>query len=71
MIDKDKRCYIGNWFTDIQEFNEGDVLDFEMPPFCSGDYSTPIYLDTDGDPYIHKDEEYFKGCRNYYIIPKD
>ena len=69
-IEKHKRQYIKHWFEDNQEFNEGDRLYFEMPSFCSGDYSAKIYLDTDGDPYIKKSKSYYYGCRDLFISHK-
>lgn len=67
MIDKNNRFYIKKLFKKGQKFNDGDILVFDMPPFCSGDYSTVIHLDNDGDPYIDKSESYYEGCRDYYI----
>ena len=67
-IEKQNRQYIKHWFKKDQQFNDGDILQFEMPSFCSGDYSTRIYLDTDGDPYINKSESYYNGCRDFILI---
>ena len=69
-IEKQNRQYIKHWFKKDQQFNDGDILQFEMPPFCSGEYSTRIYLDTDGDPYINKSESFYNGCRDFYIKTK-
>lgn len=71
MISKNNRTYISDWFQPEQKYNEGDTLLFEMPPFCSGDYTAKIYLDTDGDPYIEKSKDFYKGCRDYFIQQKD
>lgn len=67
MVNKNDRVYIREWFGETQAFNSGDVIEFEMPPFCSGDYTAVIYLDSDGDPYINKSENYYKGCRDLFI----
>lgn len=66
-IAKNKRVYIMDWFDDSQTFKDGDIIEFEMPSFCSGDYEARIYIDNDGDPYINKKDDYSKGCRDYYI----
>jgi hypothetical protein len=68
MIDKNKRIYIKDWFNEDQKFNDGDILEFEMPSFCSGDYSARIYLDNDGDPYINIKDNHYNGCRDLNII---
>lgn len=68
MIHKNERVYIKDWFRPSQTFKEGDVLFFDMPPFCSGDYSANIYLDSDQDPYIDKKDDYYKGCRDLWIV---
>lgn len=70
MIPKNNRIYINDYFHKNQEFNEGDILEFEMPSFCSGTYETKIYLDNDGDPYIDKFESYINGCRDLFIQTK-
>lgn len=70
-MDKHKRVYIKQWFDDNQEFKQGDTLVFEMPPFCSGDYTAKIHLDSDGDPYIKKSKNFYKGCRDVYVISKN
>lgn len=36
MIDKNNRVYINGWFESNQKIKEGDVIEFEMPSFCSG-----------------------------------
>lgn len=67
MIEKDKRKYISQWFEDTEIFMEGDTLVFDMPSFCSGDYTATIHLDNDGDPYIDKKYNYYEGCRDLFI----
>ena len=68
MINKNKRVYISDWFTKEQKFTVGDKVEFEMPPFCSGDYSAIIYIDAEGDPYISKDNDYYDGCRDLCVV---
>jgi hypothetical protein len=70
MVNKNDRVYIKEWFNETQKFKEGDIIEFEMPSFCSGDYLATIYLDTDGDPYIEKSQNYYSGCRDLFIIEK-
>lgn len=67
MLPKDKRCYIRAWFNTYQQFNDGDILEFKMPSFCSGDYEARIYIDSDGDPYINRLDSYYDGCRDFSI----
>ena len=67
MIPKNERIYIKEWFNNDQNFKEGDVIEFEMPSFCSGDYEAKIYIDNDGDPYIDKSDNYYNGCRDLYV----
>ena len=67
---KEDRVYIKNWFDDSQTINEGDILVFEMPPFCSGDYSARIFVDECGEPYINQDHNFYDGCRDFYIDGK-
>ena len=67
MISKNNRVYIREWFNKNQEFKDGDILEFEMPSFCTGDYEAIIYIDSDGDPYIYKSNDYYKGCRDLFV----
>ena len=71
MIPKEDRIYVKKWFYDPKTLYSGDVLVFEMPSFCSGDYSAQVFFDEDGDPYIHKDYNFYDGCRNFYIMKND
>jgi hypothetical protein len=48
-------------------FQEGDVIEFEMPPFCSGDYKATVKKDPDFGLYIDKDDNYFEGCRDFVV----
>jgi hypothetical protein len=70
MIHKNDRVYVMDWFDDNQKFQEGDVIEFEMPSFCSGDYVAKIFIDNDGDPYIDKNQNHVGGCRDYHYITK-
>lgn len=54
---------------DVLDVKEGDVIVFEMPPFCSGDYEAVVMKDNRG-LYIHKDNNHFDGCRDYEIRRK-
>lgn len=49
------------------KFQEGDTIIFEMPPFCSGDFTAKVYRDPDFGLYIDKKNNYFKGCRDFYV----
>lgn len=49
---------------------EGDVIDFEMPSFCSGDYQATIKRDEHG-LYIDGRDNYMRGCRDFEIIKKE
>lgn len=42
-----------------------DIIEFEMPGFCSGDYSAEVLSDEFG-LYIYSKYNYFKGCRDYF-----
>lgn len=67
MIEKNKRIYIKEYFNDGQQFKEGDIIDFDMPSFVTGEFEAHVYIDTDGDAYIKKSENYFDTCRDYEI----
>ncbi len=71
MIEKHERLYIKQWFNKDQKFEQGDKLIFDMPPFCSGNYTAKIYLDNDGDAYIKKSKDYSSGCNNVFILHKN
>lgn len=45
---------------------EGDIVRFEMPPFCSGEYLQEV-KSNQGQLYI---EEFWEGCRDYWLIRK-
>jgi len=49
----------------IKDLKEGDIIDFEMPSFCSGDYSAKVEKDDLG--LYSTDELYFDGCRDFSI----
>lgn len=48
-------------------FREDDVIMFEMPSFCSGDYKAVVKADKDFGLYIDDDDNYFEGCRNFIV----
>jgi len=50
------------------KFEEGDVIEFEMPSFCSGDYKAVVKRDEDFGLYIDKDDNYFEGCRDFIVL---
>lgn len=45
-------------------FDNKKEIVFEMPSFCSGDYTAKLYRDELGI-YIDAKDNYFKGCRDY------
>lgn len=49
-------------------FKEGDLIEFEMPSFCSGDYKAVVKKDKDFGLYIDKDNNYFEGCRDFIVL---
>ena len=64
-----KKYYITN---EIVKYNlkieNLDIIYFEMPSFCSGEYYTKIFQDEVGF-YINVSEKgYFKGCRDFEIL---
>ena len=66
-----KKIYLNQIFQNdvafLKKCEEGDIIEFEMPPFCSGDYQAKIYKDELG-LYINKKDNYFDSCRDYYLI---
>ena len=55
-----------SWLDGVEE---GDIIDFEMPSFCSGDYKAVVKKDDYG-LYIDSKDNYMKGCRDFEIIKK-
>lgn len=53
------------------EFQEGDVIVFEMPGFCSGDYEAVVMKDPIYGFYIDKEDAFFKGCRDFSVKRND
>lgn len=49
------------------KFQEGDEIIFEMPSFCSGDYTAVVYKDESFGLYIDADCNWFEGCRDFYV----
>jgi len=48
------------------DVEEGDSIVFDMPSFCSGDYSAEVMKDEHG-LYIKKSDNYLKGCRDFFV----
>lgn len=53
-------------YIDLNTISIGDRIVFEMPPFCSGDYSAVVQEDDRG-LFIDKDDDFFDGCRDFTI----
>ena len=51
----------------LSEAKENDIIEFEMPSFCSGDYSAIIQKDSNG-LYISKEDNYLSECRDYKLL---
>lgn len=49
-----------------QPVEEGDIIRFEMPPFCSGEYLEEI-KSNQGQLYI---EKFWEHCRDFSLIRK-
>lgn len=67
-----KKYYITNhiqYFSveDIANLRDGAKIIFEMPSFCSGDYTGIIYKDDLGY-YINAENNWFSGARGYKIV---
>lgn len=54
--------------NEVGNFEEGDQIIFEMPPFCSGEYGAIVKRDSNFGLYIDEDNNYFKGCIDYEIV---
>lgn len=52
-------------YISSEEFKEGDIIYFEMPPFCSGEYSAKVKKDDIG--LYFEGNNYMKSCRDYRI----
>jgi len=50
------------------KFKAGDVIEFEMPSFCSGDYEAVVKKDKDFGLYIDEDNNHFEGCRDFRVL---
>lgn len=64
--------YLANIITNMKPehknmFDDKKEIRFEMPPFCSGDYTAKIYKDELG-LYINAKDNYFNGCRDFNVI---
>jgi hypothetical protein len=49
------------------DFQEGDVIEFEMPSFCTGDYKAVVKKDPFFGFYINKKDARFEGCRDFEV----
>lgn len=68
-LTKAEKYYLVNEEIDPDDVKEGDTIYFEMPPFCSGEYEAKVYKD-EGGLYIKKEDNFFKGCRDFRINNK-
>lgn len=50
---------------DLPDIKEGDIIYFDMPPFCSGEYEAKVLKDENG-LYI-EGKNYFNSCLNYRV----
>lgn len=51
----------------LSNVQEGDIIRFEMPPFCSGEYTAVVRKDDKHGLYIDKSDDFFDGCRDYEV----
>jgi len=49
-------------------FEVGDVIEFEMPSFCSGEYKAVVQKDDNFGLYINSEDNYFEGCRDFIVL---
>ncbi len=64
-----KKCSLINIAQDFDiSFQEDDIITFEMPSFCSGDYVAVVCKDPDFGLYIDAEDNYFDDCRDFSII---
>lgn len=65
-----KKYYITNEIAKYPsvKFEEGKTIYFEMPSFCSGDYSSKINKDEIGLYINNSDKPYFKSCRDFEVL---
>lgn len=66
-----KKYYLVNIFDKLKDkykkkFKKGKTIHFEMPPFCSGDYTAKIYEDENG-LYIKQEDNFFNGARDFDV----
>ena len=50
------------------KFEEGDVIEYEMPSFCSGEYRAVVEKDEDFGLCINAEDNYFEGCRDFIVL---
>lgn len=51
-------------YLDNNKFKEGDIIYFDMPPMCSGEYSSKVKKDNIG---LFVEEEFFDSCYGYRL----
>lgn len=62
------KCILAKWGVTAEV---GDKIEFEMPPFCSGDYIYEVTMDNKGRLVLEDcPSKIFEGCRDYEIIKK-
>jgi len=66
---KDYIIQLSQQYNGLDKLKEGDIIQFEMPPFCSGDYEAVVKRDASG-LYIEHDDNYFNGARDINIKKK-
>lgn len=61
------KYYIMNEISKYKIFNikEGDIIYFEMPPMCSGEYFVRVYKDEYG--YYITETPYFERCVDFRL----
>ena len=51
----------------LEQIKVGDIIDFEMPSFCSGDYQAIVQEDKYG-LFINEEDNYINSCRDFEIL---
>ena len=49
------------------DFEEGDIIEFEMPSFCSGDYKAVVKSHPKYGLYVDRKDSHFEGCRDFTV----
>jgi hypothetical protein len=61
-------CILSN-FISTKDIEVNDQIIFDMPAFCSGDYTFKVSMhEQHGLILLDAPTEIFKGCRNFRII---